>query len=95
MDRLNNPENSETGDSLQNDYSTDDPARRDAEYQLILESTKVRSAIEESDLPAPLSDSLRAFADSLTIAVIGALDPGQALQDCRFQINSVLAFGRL
>jgi hypothetical protein len=71
LDRLNNPENSEAGDSPQNDYSTDDPARRDAEYQLILESTNVRSAIEESDLSAPLNDSLRAFADSLTIAVPG------------------------
>lgn len=95
LDCLNNPENSGAGDSPQNDDSTDDPSRRDAEYQLIIEKTNARSSIEESDLPAPLKDTLRAFVYSLTIAGAGTPDPAQALQTCRFQINSVLAFSGL
>jgi hypothetical protein len=95
LDCLNNPENSGAGDSLQNYSNIDDPSRRDAEYQLILEKTNARSAIEESDLLAPLKDTLRAFVDSLTIAGAGTPDPAHALQTCRFQIQSVLAFSGL
>jgi hypothetical protein len=95
LDCLNNPENSGAGDSPQNDDSTDDPSRRDAEYQLIIEKSNARSAIEESDLPAPLNDTLRAFVDSLTIAGAGTPDPEQALETCCFQIQSVLAFSGL
>jgi hypothetical protein len=95
LDCLTNPETSETGDSPQTDYSTDDPAWRDAEYQLIIEKNNARSVIEESDLPAPLKDTLRAFVDSRTIAGAGKPDPAQALLTCRFQIQSVLAFSGL
>ena len=70
LDCLNNPENSETGDSPQTDYSTDDPAWRDAEYLLIIENNNARSVIEESDLLAPLKDTLRAFVDSLARSLV-------------------------
>ena len=95
LDCLNNPENSETWESPQNYCNIDDPSRRNAEYQLIIEKGNARSVIEESDLPAPLTDTLRAFVDSLTIAGAGTPDPEQALETCRFQIQSVLAFSGL
>jgi hypothetical protein len=84
LDCLNNSENSGAGDSPQNDDSTDDPSRRDAEYQLIIEKSNAGSASEESDLPAPIKDTLRTFVDSLTIAGAGTPDPEQALETCRF-----------
>ena len=95
LNRLSNSLDNGPGDPSRDDCTADDPLCRNAEYQLIIEKTSARFAIEESDLPASVKDSLRAFVDSLTIAGAGKPDPEQALQTCRFQINSVLAFSGL